>query len=89
MKALLVDLDDTLLDYTGDVDLSWREACVTVAVPAGVPNNRIEANTKASETEMYAFIDGTLTLNEPVRSVRRARIIQRFPIGSQDSWYTE
>ena len=36
MKALLVDLDDTLLDYTGDVDLSWREACLTVAVPAGL-----------------------------------------------------
>ena len=36
MKALLVDLDDTLLDYTGDVDLSWREACVAVAVPAGL-----------------------------------------------------
>jgi len=36
MKALLVDLDDTLLDYTGDVELSWREACVAVAVPAGL-----------------------------------------------------
>jgi putative hydrolase of the HAD superfamily len=36
MKALLVDLDDTLLDYTGDVDLSWREACLAVAVPAGL-----------------------------------------------------
>ena len=36
MKALLVDLDDTLLDYTGDVDRSWREACLAVAVPAGL-----------------------------------------------------
>jgi putative hydrolase of the HAD superfamily len=36
MRALLVDLDDTLLDYTGGVDESWREACSAVAVPAGV-----------------------------------------------------
>jgi putative hydrolase of the HAD superfamily len=36
VKALLVDLDDTLLDYTGDVDRSWREACLAVAVPAGL-----------------------------------------------------
>jgi putative hydrolase of the HAD superfamily len=36
MKALLVDLDDTLLDYTGGVDESWLEACSAVAVPAGV-----------------------------------------------------
>jgi putative hydrolase of the HAD superfamily len=36
VKALLVDLDDTLLDYTGGVDESWIEACSAVAVPAGV-----------------------------------------------------
>lgn len=27
MKALLVDLDDTLLDYSGGADQSWVEAC--------------------------------------------------------------
>ena len=37
MKALLVDLDDTLLDYTGGVDECWLGACTTVAGPAGVP----------------------------------------------------
>jgi putative hydrolase of the HAD superfamily len=36
VKALLVDLDDTLLDYTGGVDVSWREACSGVAAQAGV-----------------------------------------------------
>jgi putative hydrolase of the HAD superfamily len=36
MRALLVDLDDTLLDYTGGVDESWLEACSAVGVPAGV-----------------------------------------------------
>jgi putative hydrolase of the HAD superfamily len=36
VKALLVDLDDTLLDYSGGVDESWGEACGAVAAPAGV-----------------------------------------------------
>jgi putative hydrolase of the HAD superfamily len=36
MRALLVDLDDTLLDYSGGVDDSWREACAAVAAPAGL-----------------------------------------------------
>jgi len=36
VKALLVDLDDTLLDYTGGVEESWLQACAAVAVPSGV-----------------------------------------------------
>ncbi len=36
MKALLVDLDDTLLDYSGGVEECWREAASAVAAPAGV-----------------------------------------------------
>jgi putative hydrolase of the HAD superfamily len=36
MKALLIDLDDTLLGYTGGVENSWSEACLAVAAPAGV-----------------------------------------------------
>ena len=36
MKTLLVDLDDTLLDYTGGVNESWLEACRAVAAPAGL-----------------------------------------------------
>lgn len=35
MKALLVDLDDTLLDYSGGVEESWAEACAEAACPAG------------------------------------------------------
>jgi putative hydrolase of the HAD superfamily len=35
MKAILFDLDDTLLDYSGGVDASWQEACAAV-VPAAV-----------------------------------------------------
>jgi putative hydrolase of the HAD superfamily len=36
MKALLVDLDDTILDYSGGVEASWGEAVAAVAAPAGV-----------------------------------------------------
>jgi putative hydrolase of the HAD superfamily len=36
MRALLVDLDDTLLDYTGGVDECWLEACAAVAAPGGM-----------------------------------------------------
>ena len=36
MKALLVDLDDTLVNYSGGVDECWEAACTTVAAPAGV-----------------------------------------------------
>jgi putative hydrolase of the HAD superfamily len=31
VKALLVDLDDTLLDYSGGVDACWETACETAA----------------------------------------------------------
>jgi hypothetical protein len=36
VKVLLVDLDDTLLDYTGGVEESWAEVGQAVAGPAGV-----------------------------------------------------
>jgi putative hydrolase of the HAD superfamily len=36
MKAVLIDLDDTLLDYSGGVDTSWESTCAVVAAPAGV-----------------------------------------------------
>ena len=36
MKAVLFDLDDTLLDYSGEAARCWSEACAAVAAPAGV-----------------------------------------------------
>ena len=36
MKTLLVDLDDTLLDYSGGVDECWTAACEAMGAPAGV-----------------------------------------------------
>src|SRR5262249_47495447 len=47
MKALLVDLDDTLLDYSGGVDECWTAACETVAGPAGIDTGSlVEAGRK-------------------------------------------
>jgi len=34
--ALLLDLDDTLLDYSSGVDRCWREACRAGCAPAGL-----------------------------------------------------
>jgi putative hydrolase of the HAD superfamily len=36
MRALLVDLDDTLLDYSGGVDECWTAACEAAGGPAGL-----------------------------------------------------
>ena len=33
MKALLLDLDDTLLSYSAGVDVSWAEACGAASLP--------------------------------------------------------
>ncbi|PYM85327.1 MAG: hypothetical protein DME13_10775, partial [Candidatus Rokuibacteriota bacterium] len=33
MKALLLDLDDTLLAYSAGVDDSWAQACGAAALP--------------------------------------------------------
>jgi putative hydrolase of the HAD superfamily len=43
VKALLVDLDDTLLDYSGGVDESWRQACETVCLPCGLDPDAVLA----------------------------------------------
>ena len=42
----------------------------TVMVPADWPYSKTEANTNVSETEMVAGIDGSLTVSEPLASVR-------------------
>jgi putative hydrolase of the HAD superfamily len=35
-RAVLFDLDDTLLDYSGHTELCWVESCAAVALPPGV-----------------------------------------------------
>jgi putative hydrolase of the HAD superfamily len=56
MKALLVDLDDTLLDYSGGVDECWGAACETVAGPAGIDT---AALIEAVRKERRLFWDDT------------------------------
>jgi putative hydrolase of the HAD superfamily len=48
VKALLLDLDDTLLDYSGGVDESWAEACRAGCGPRGYDATRLIAAVAAS-----------------------------------------
>jgi putative hydrolase of the HAD superfamily len=36
VRAVLIDLDDTLLDYSGAAGRCWAEACAAIGGPAGV-----------------------------------------------------
>jgi hypothetical protein len=58
-------------------------------VVAEGPYNRTDAKTNASETEMRALIEGSLMLNEPVRSVSPARINHSDPMGRISKSYAE
>src|SRR2546427_10133607 len=42
-NVVLFDLDDRLLDYSGDAARCWSEACATVAAPAGVDADALRA----------------------------------------------
>lgn len=55
MKALLVDLDDTLLDYSGGVDESWETACAAVAGAASVDLRALVAGI--AETRRWFWAD--------------------------------
>jgi putative hydrolase of the HAD superfamily len=57
VKALLVDLDDTLLDYSGGVDDSWREACAACCAPAGVDAEALVA--AIAESRRWFWSDPT------------------------------
>ncbi len=64
MQALLLDLDDTLLDYSGGVDAAWADACQACGPPAGV---EVEVLVAAIATARRWFWD------DPVRH-RRQRV---------------
>ena len=55
VRALLVDLDDTLLDYTGDVELSWTQACASCALDGTVSPDRLIA--AIAECRRWFWID--------------------------------
>jgi putative hydrolase of the HAD superfamily len=68
MRALLVDLDDTLLNYSGGVEDSWREACAACCAPAGID---VEALVKAlAETRQWFWSDPARQRAERVNMLR-------------------
>jgi putative hydrolase of the HAD superfamily len=68
VKALLFDLDDTLLDYSGGVDDSWREACGIFGVPLGLD---VERFMKAlAETRQWFWSDPSRHREERVNMLR-------------------
>ena len=59
-----------------------RHSSRTVTAPADGPKSRTEVKTKVSDTEIWALMEGTLTVKEPVRRVSAARVNHCGPIGS-------
>jgi len=48
VKTVLIDLDDTLLDYSGGVDSSWESTCAAVSTSASVdPRTLVAALVEA------------------------------------------
>jgi putative hydrolase of the HAD superfamily len=82
VKALLVDLDDTLLDYSGGVDDSWRQACATCCAPAGVD---AEALVQAiAESRRWFWSDSTRHRTERINMPRAWQRIVTHAMASLD-----
>lgn len=70
MKALLLDLDDTLLDYSGGVDESWAEACRSGCEPHGHDADRLIEAVGAARRWFW---------DDPVRHrVERVRMLEAW-----------
>ena len=54
--------------------VATMESMATITVATEGPNANTDAKTKASETEIRASNPGTLTVKDPVSSVKAARI---------------
>ena len=61
----------------------------TVIVPAGVPNRSTATKTNVSETDIRALSEATLTLKDPVSSVKAAMTTYCVPGGSSKSLYVD
>jgi putative hydrolase of the HAD superfamily len=55
VKALLLDLDDTLLDYSGPVRTCWESACRAVAAPRGIDPGALA--TAIADTSRWFWSD--------------------------------
>jgi putative hydrolase of the HAD superfamily len=61
VRAVLFDLDDTLLDYSGGVDGCWSAACAAVALPDGCAAEMLAAALAAERRRFWS---------DPVRHAR-------------------
>jgi len=50
MRAVLFDLDDTLLDYTGGVTELWAATCRDAAGPAGLDGEALATGSPTTST---------------------------------------
>ena len=78
--ALLVDLDDTLLDYTGGVDECWHHACEALAGPVGIdPATLVQA---IAETRRWFWSDPGRHRVERIDMLRAWTRITSHALGS-------
>lgn len=73
MRALLLDLDDTLLDYSGGVDGCWAAACRACCAPAGVDAPALVA--AIADTRRWFWADPARHRRERTDMVRAWRRI--------------
>lgn len=77
MNALLLDLDDTLLDYSGGVDASW-EAAVAAAAPPDLDQARLVA--ELAEVRRWFWADPERHRRERVRMLEAWTHIAEFAL---------
>ena len=78
MKALLVDLDDTLLDYSGGADRSWAEACASCCPPSGIDPAMLVATL--AETRRWFWDDPVRQRTERLNMVGAWQHIVEFAL---------
>ena len=67
MNTVLIDLDDTLIDYSGGVDASWESTCAAVSATAGVDTQALVASLL--ESRRWFWSDSTRQRRERVNMV--------------------
>ena len=77
MRALLLDLDDTLLDYSGGVDAHW-EAAVAACAPPGL--DRVRLLTALAETRRWFWDDPERHRRERVHMLAAWQHIVEFAL---------
>jgi len=77
VRALLLDLDDTLLDYSGGVDAHW-EAAVAACAPPGL--DRMKLLIALAETRRWFWDDPDRHRRERVNMLAAWRHIAEYAL---------